>query len=41
MVKESRGRGFIVGLTENVPEHVWRTSLPAIAQTLTEIGPPG
>jgi len=41
MVKESRGRGFIVGITENIPEHAWRTSLPAIAEALTEMGPTG
>ncbi len=41
MVRESGGRGFIVGITENVPEHAWRTSMPAIAEALAEISPEG
>ena len=34
-------RGLIVGITENVPEECWRTSLLAIAEALKEIGPSG
>jgi len=40
MVEEaSPGTGFIVGITENVPEAVWRASLTAIAEALAECGP--
>jgi len=32
------GRGFIVGITENVPDHAWEASLTAIAETLAKAG---
>jgi len=41
MVSESRGRGFIIGITENIPEHAWRTSLRAIAEALSTASPTG
>jgi uroporphyrinogen-III decarboxylase len=30
------GRGLIVGITENIPDSAWPTSLPAIAEALAE-----
>lgn len=32
------GDRFIVGVTENVPEHAWRTSMSTISQVLRESG---
>jgi hypothetical protein len=39
MVEESEGIGFIIGITENIPEQAWRTSLRAIAEALAEARP--
>jgi hypothetical protein len=36
LVREGAGGGFAVGITENVPDPAWRTSLPAILRTLRE-----
>ena len=35
----SPGTGFIVGVTENIPEHVWQQTLPLINRTLRAWGP--
>jgi hypothetical protein len=32
------GAGFIIGVTENIPEHVWQTSLPVIGRVLRQHG---
>jgi uroporphyrinogen-III decarboxylase len=39
LLRESHpGTGFIIGVTENIPEHVWQTSLPVINRVLREHG---
>lgn len=35
----SPGTGFLVGVTENIPEHVWQRSLSVISRTLRAWGP--
>ncbi len=33
------GTGFVVGITENIPDHVWQKSLPVVLKTLRNWGP--
>jgi len=33
------GTGFVVGVTENIPDHVWQRSLPVVLKTLRDYGP--
>jgi len=32
------GKRFLIGITEDIPEHSWRTSLTIISQTILEHG---
>jgi len=34
LAEAAPGKGFIIGITENIPEHAWRTSLRVIAEEL-------
>jgi hypothetical protein len=33
---EDAGNGLIIAFTESIPDHAWRTSLPAIVEAIEE-----